>query len=254
MDTANGKYFYCVIKEEKPQKFKILGQEGKEVYTVNEGDLAIVASDTPKEEYSFIKEHLICHQKVIEGVMKEGYDVLPVRFGTVAKSEEDAREKILRAKRKELLETFPIVEGRIELGLRAIWKDMPSIFQEIVKENPEIQRAKKEAQKNPFQMKVAGVGELIQKALDAKREREAQKILSPLNSLSVKFKERELLRSREPLKDNMILSSAFLVPKKNEKEFDEEVQVLVKDYDQRIKFIYMGPIPPFNFVELHLEV
>jgi len=249
-----GKYLYCVIKERNSKKFNILGQEGKEVYTINEGNLAIVVSDTPKEEYSFIKEHLTCHQKVIEEVMKEGYDVLPVRFSTVAKSEEDIREKVLKRYRKKLLETFPIAEGRVELGLRAIWKDMPSIFQEILRENPEIQRVKEEAQKNPFQMKVAGVGELVQKTLDAKREKEAQKILSPLKKLAVDFKERELLRSREVMKDSMILSSAFLVSKDSEKEFDEKVKALVKDYDQRIKFIYMGPIPPFNFVSLVLDV
>ncbi|MDP2934808.1 MAG: GvpL/GvpF family gas vesicle protein, partial [bacterium] len=217
---TEGKYLYCVIKEKISPKFNILGQDGEKVYTISEGGLAIVVSDTLKEEYSFIKEHLTCHQRVIEEVMKKGYDVLPVRFGTVAKSAEDIREKILKAKRKELLETFPITEGRIELGLRALWKDMPSIFQEIVAENPEIQRAKKEAQKNPFQMKLAGVGELVQKALDAKREREAERILSPLKKLAVDFKERELLRSREVMKDSMICSSAFLVPKENEEEFD----------------------------------
>jgi len=251
---TEGKYLYCVIKEKSPKKFDILGQDEKEVYAVNAGGLAIAVSDTPKEEYSFIKEHLTCHQKVIEGIMKEGYDVLPVRFNTVAKSEKDIREKILKAKRKELLETFPIVEGRIELGLRAFWKDMPSIFQEIVAENKIIQQAKKEAQKNPNQFKVAAVGELVQKALDDKKEKEAQKILSPLKKLAVDFKERELLRSRDIMKDSMILSSAFLVPKKNEKEFDKRVGALVKDYDRRIKFIYMGPIPPFNFVELILHV
>ena len=251
---TEGKYLYCVIKEKSPKKFDILGQDEKEVYAVNAGGLAIAVSDTPKEEYSFIKEHLTCHQKVIEQVMNEGYDVLPVRFGTVAKSAENIREKILKAKRKELLETFPIVEGRIELGLRALWKDMPSIFEEIVAENREIQIAKKQVQKNPHQFAVAGVGELVQKALDANREREAEKILSPLKKLAVDFKERELLRSREVMKDSMILSSAFLVPKRNEKEFDKKVQVLVEDYDKRIKFIYMGPIPLFNFVELHLIV
>ena len=249
-----GKYLYCVIKEKSPRKFNILGQDEKKVYTINEGDLAIVASDTEKEEFSFIKEYLTCHQRVIEEVMQEGYDVLPVRFGTVAKSEEDIREKILKAKRKELLETFPIAEGRVELGLRAIWKNMPGIFQEIVKQNLEIQEAKRIAQKNPFQMRIAGVGELVQKALDAKRENEAHKILSPLKKLAVKFKERELLRSPEPLKDSMILSSAFLVPKKNEKEFDKKVEAFTKEYGERIKFIYIGPIPPFNFVELHLKV
>jgi len=249
-----GKYLYCVIKEKSPRKFNILGQDEKEVYTINEGDLAIVASDTEKEEFSFIKEYLTCHQRVIEEVMQEGYDVLPVRFGTVAKSEEDIREKILKAKRKELLEIFPIVEGRVELGLRAFWKDMPSIFQEIVKENPEIQREKKEAQKNLFQMRVANVGELVQKAFSLKRESEAKKILGPLKKLAVKFKERELLRSSDVMKDSMILSSAFLVSKESEKEFDKKVEAFTKEYGERIKFIYMGPISPFNFIELHLEV
>lgn len=257
-----GKYLYCVIKEKGSQKFNILGQEGKKVYpiygersrTINEGNLAIVVSDTSKEEYSFIKEHLTCHQRVIEAVMREGYDVLPIRFNTVAKSEKDIKEKILKAKRKELLATFPIIEGRVELGLRVLWKDMLAIFQEIVEENKTIQQAKKEAQKNPNQLKVARVGELIQKALDAKREKEAQQILSSLKGLAVDFKKRELLKSREPLKDLMILSSAFLVPKKNEKKFDKKVRAVAKDYDKRIKFIYMGPIPPFNFVELILHV
>lgn len=249
-----GKYLYCIIKERAPRKFNILGQEEKEVYTINKGGLAIAVSDTLKEEYSFIKEHLTCHQKVIEQVMNKGYDVLPVRFGTVAKSAEDIREKILKGKRKELLETFPIAEGRIELGLRAFWKDMPSIFQAIVAENKIIQQAKKEAQKKQNQFKVAAVGELVQKALDAKKEREVQEIISPLKKLAVDFKERELLRSREIMKDSMILSSAFLVPKKNEEEFDKRVEALTKEYGERIKFIYMGPIPPFNFVELHLIV
>jgi len=249
-----GKYLYCLIKEREPKKFNILGQDGEAVYTINEGNLAICVSDTSKEEYSFIKEHLTGHQKVIEEVMREGYDVLPVRFGTVAQNTEDIKEKILKAKRKELLETFPIAEGRVELGLRAIWKDMPAIFQEIVRENPEIQRARREAQKNPFQMKVASVGELVQKAIDAKREEEAQRILSPLKKLAVDFKERELLRSKDVMKDSMILSSAFLVSKENEKEFDKGVEAFIKEYDKRIKFIYVGPIPLFNFVELHLIV
>ncbi|MGB2762153.1 MAG: GvpL/GvpF family gas vesicle protein [Minisyncoccales bacterium] len=254
MIEAQGKYLYCVIKEKSPKKFNILGQEGKEVYTINERDLAIAVSDTLKTEYSFIKEHLTGHQRVIEEVMKEGYDVLPVRFGTIAKTAEDVREKILKSKRKELLETFPKVEGRVELGLRAYWKDMPGIFQEIVKENPEIQTAKKEAQKNPFQMKVASVGEIVQKALDAKREREAEKILNPLKKLAVDFKEREFLRSSDVMKDSMILSSAFLVSKDNEKEFDKRVESFTKKYGERMKFIYMGPIPPFNFVELVLNI
>lgn len=254
MVESIGKYLYCVVKEKKPQKFNFFGQDEKEVYTVHFGDLAIVVSDTEKEEYHFIKEYLTCHQKVIEEVMRKGYDVLPVRFGTVAPSTEYIREKLLRAKVKELIETFPLIEERIELGLRVFWKDMPSIFQEIVKENKEIQIAKKEAEKNPNQFKLAKVGEMVQKALEIKRQKEMIEILTPLKKLVVDFKERELIRQREILKDSMILSSAFLVPKENEDEFDRRVESFVKKYEGRMRFIYVGPIPPFNFVELHLKV
>ena len=52
----------------------------------------------------------------------------------------------------------------------------------------------------------------------------------------------------------MVLSSAFLVEKEKQKEFDDRIEELIKEYENRIKFIYIGPIPPFNFVELHLEV
>jgi len=131
---------------------------------------------------------------------------------------------------------------------------MPSVFQEIVDENKEIQMARKEAQKNSFRLKVASVGELVQKILNAKRESEAQKILAPLKKLAVDFKERELFRAREIMQDSMICSSAFLVPKEKGKEFDKRVSALIKDHDKRIKFIYVGPIPAFNFVELRLIV
>ena len=254
MDEATGKYLYCVVKEKKPQNFHFLGQEEKAVYTAHFGDLAIVVSDTEKEEYHFIKEYLTCHQKVIEEVMRKGYDVLPVRFGTVAPSADYIQEKLLKEKSTELLETFPIVEGRVELGLRVFWKDMPSIFQEIVKENKEIQIAKKEAEKNPNQFKLAKVGESVQKALEIKRQKEIIKILTPLKKLAVDFKEREHIRQREILKDSMILSSAFLVPKENEDEFDRRVESFIRKYERRMRFIYVGPIPPFNFVELHLKI
>ncbi|MFH1565254.1 MAG: GvpL/GvpF family gas vesicle protein [bacterium] len=254
MSEAKGKYLYCVIKERMSKKFNFLGQGGGKVYTINQGGLAMVVSDSDIKEYLFIKEYLISHQRVIEEVMKEGYDVLPVRFGTVSQNVQDIEGRILESKRDELWETFKTVEGKVELGLRAFWKDMPVIFQEIVSENKSIQEAKKEAQRKSHQLAVAGVGELIQKALDFKREKEAEQLLGQLKEITSDFKERELMRSAEPMKDSMILSSAFLVSKKNEKKFDKRAKALIEKHETRIKFIYIGPIPPFNFVELRLKI
>lgn len=254
MPKQQGKYLYCVIKEEQPKEFNISGQNGKEVHTVNAGDLALVVSDTSQRDFSFIKQHLTSHQQVIEQIMDNGYDVLPVRFNTVADSEQDLKQKVLKAKREKLLEAFPIVEGRVELGLRAFWKDMPSVFEEVTAENPKIQKAKKKAQQSSSRMKIAGVGELVQKAVDAKRENEASRIVTPLKELAADFKERELKRQKEVTKDSMILSYAFLVDKEKEQQFDKKVEALTEENKERIKFKYLGPIPPFNFVELSLKV
>ncbi|MFH1392334.1 MAG: GvpL/GvpF family gas vesicle protein [bacterium] len=231
-----GKYLYCIIKEKRPCKFK-------QAYTINQGNLAVVVRDLRSKKPCFSREHLIAHQKVIEKVMQQGYDVLPVRFGIVAKSTKDIKEKILKAKRKELLEAFKKTQGKVELGLKALWRDISSIFQEIG-ENKEIQIAKNQARKNPSQFRVAAVGELVGKALEQKREKEAQKIIQALDKLAVDFK------SRACFGDAMIFNSAFLVSKKKEKKFDKRVEEIGKKYDNRIKFIYVGPVPPYNFVNL----
>lgn len=231
-----GKYLYCVIQEKNPKKF---GQ----VYTINQGNLAIVVSDLGSKKPCFSRESLISHQKVIEEVMANGYDVLPARFGTAAKNSQDVKEKILKAKRKELLEALDKIRGKVELGLKALWRDISSIFQEIG-ENKEIQIAKNQARKNPSQFNVAAVGELVGKALEQKRKRDAQKIISPLKKIAADFVERNLVG------ESMISNSAFLVLKAKEKEFDQAVNGLADEYGKRIKFTYVGPVPPYNFVNL----
>ncbi len=249
MDKKGNTYLYCVIKVKKSRSFSIEGMDGATPYTIGDGKLAVVVSDTPRENYDFIREHLLAHQKVIEYVMRSGYDVLPVRFGTVAKASTDIEEKLLRARAQELVDEFKIVEGRTELGVRAIWKDMPRVFQEIVAEYPEIQKAKVLAQKNPIQFRVAAVGELVKRALDAKRAQEAKKIAESLGVLAVDTKERDLLA------EAMILSSAFLVSKAKEKVFDEQVRKLEQyGAGKGIMFKYFGPIPAYNFVEIHLHI
>lgn len=248
MSKESGKYIYCIIKEKRPAKFPFLGQEEKGVYLVHNGELAAVVSDSDVKDYPFTRECLVTHQRIIEEIMKKGYDVLPVRFSTVAEGGEAILEKILQAKKQELKDAFQIVEGKVELGLRALWENMGDIFKEIVQERSDIQRAKKEAEKNRNQFNVARVGELVAKALEEKREKEAEKILQPLKKLAADFKERQRIG------DSMILSSAFLVPRKNEKAFDIQVSQLRRIYGARIRFLYIGPIPPFNFVELKLVI
>lgn len=249
------KYLYCVIKERQKREFNILGIEKKKVYTVNEGELTMVVSDSETENYPFIRENIMAHHNVVQEVMKK-YDVLPVCFNTFAPTVEDIKERILKARVKEFLKLFPKVEENIELNFKAMWVDMPNIFQEIVNEDKEILRAKRLAQKNKLNpYKVAAIGERIAKKLELKRGREAQGILEVLKPLATEFKEKESGGlSSNPMGNAMICNVAFFIPKKQEKTFNTEVSKLIKEHKDRLLFIYVNPLPPFTFAELHISI
>ena len=48
----------------------------------------------------------------------------------------------------------------------------------------------------------------------------------------------------------MFVNAAFLVDKGREKEFDNIMDELGDKYKDRTKFLYVGPLPPFNFVNI----
>ena len=50
----------------------------------------------------------------------------------------------------------------------------------------------------------------------------------------------------------MIVNAAFLVDRGWEKEFDSKVAELDRKYAERIRFKYIGPGPPYNFVNLRI--
>ena len=247
---TDGKYLYCIIKEKKPREFNVLGIEGGRVYLISQGELSVVVSDAEIKEYPISRENTLTHQKVIEEVMKE-YDVLPMSFGTIAESEKDIKKKILKPRAKEFLNALGKIKGKVELNLKAIWLDMSSVFQEIIKENKEIQIAKNETSKisgirrTNFAIEI---GKIVASALEEKKEREAGEILKPLKKIAEDFKENKAQL------DQIIFNTAFLVSKEKEKEFDKEVSILGKRYSGRIKFLYVGRLPPFNFLELRLSI
>ena len=248
--NEKGKYLYCIIKEKKAKEFSVLGLERAKVYSIPEGKLSAVVSDAEIKEYPISRENTLIHQKVIEEMMKV-YDVLPVSFGTVAENEEAVKKKILRQKKEEILKTLEKIKGKVELNLKAIWLDMSNIFREVLKENKEIQSAKKEAStisgigKTNLAMEV---GKMVVSALEEKKERETKEILKPLKKIAEDFK-----KNKTQL-DQIIFNTVFLVSKEKEKEFDKRVSFLSEKYDGRIKFFYVGPFPPYNFIKLELSL
>ncbi|MGA9351590.1 MAG: GvpL/GvpF family gas vesicle protein [Anaerolineae bacterium] len=246
-ETPTGKYMYCIIRCPEPRQFTTLGigERGDVVNTIHFEDLATVVSDSPNIEYESSRRNMMAHTLVLEEVMRE-FTILPVRFGTVAPSVESIQEKLLKRRFGEFYGLLQEMGGRVELGLKAFWYE-DVIFQEIVEENPPIRRLRDGLMGRPSEETYYDrirLGEMIENAMWKKRDEDAEKILTPLRPLV-----RET-RSNKVIMDRMVLNAAFLVDEARQVEFDAAVERLDEEMGKRLIFKYVGPVPPYNFVNI----
>lgn len=246
--TEQGQYIYAIVAANEERGFgqKGIGDREDEVHTVCYQDIGAVVSPSPIVKYSVTRVNTMVHQKVMEEGMKY-YPLLPVRFGTIGERADLIKEKVLKARHDEFKDLLRYVEDKIELGLKALWTNKEAVFREIVDENKDIRllrdrliskglRAQRDDQ--------IRLGEMVKKALDAKKGREEKAILKFFKGLWVEHKANNVMG------DQMITNCAFLVQKDQEKAFDEAVDKLTGKHDGRMKLKYVGPVPPCNFVEI----
>jgi hypothetical protein len=236
-----GKYIYCIIKTDSSPNFGPIGIGGcgDEVTTISCEGLSAVVSNTPMTRYTLSRENLITHEKVIEKVMQE-FTVLPVRFCSIAESADEIRN-LLGKRHREFKSLLRDMDGKIELGLKCFFKDMKAIYKEIAN-SPEVSaKRKKGASSLDDQIEA---GKLVERLLENKKEAEGEEILSHLRRSAYDIALGKLLT------ENMFLNASFLVDKAREPEFDTLVDRLDKKYKDRGQFKYVGPVPPFNFVNV----
>jgi hypothetical protein len=245
-----GKYLYCIIPCQADRTFDEvgLGSEDGLVHTVCHKGLAVVVSNSPVKQYESTRRNMMAHERVLETVMKE-FTLLPVRFGTVTDSSATLEhiEKLLATRFEEFNRLLRDMEGKVELGLKAFWRDEKAIFEEIVAENTDIRRLRKSLSGKPREaIRFEGIplGRMVKEALDRKRSQEAAKILLPLQEVA------QRVRENNTLVDRAIVNAAFLVDRKREQDFDQAIRRLDEKLGNRVAFKYVGPVPPYNFVNI----
>jgi len=247
--TKEGKYIYCVMDSNQPQSFGPLGIGGRgdEVYTICSDDIAAVVSDAPIKRYRISRENSLAHEKAIEAVMAE-HTVLPVRFATVTEDEEKVM-KILEAEHDRFQELLMQMKDKTELSVKAVFKE-DVIYKHILEKYEDIRVLKEKIAPLPpektYHQRME-IGTMVEAALQQEKQIIKEDILNTLSSLAVEVK------TNDPYGELMIINAAFLVEKEKESEFDHQVQELGDRYGEKVKFKFVGMLPPFNFVNLVIE-
>jgi hypothetical protein len=245
---ARGKYVYCVIRSSKPLQFglsTIAGEVGG-VHTVNYKDLAAVVSDVPIGALDSTRENVLAHEHVNETVMRE-HTVIPMSFGTIFKTREDALE-LLRSAHDAFDDVLSKMQNKLEFGLKVLW-DRDAVIAEIEEEDEDIRRLRNEiaSQKGSTYFARMQYGRLLEAALQGRSERYVSGILEELRAAAV------AARINKPIGDKMILNGAFLVSRDSEGEFDQCIKQVAGQHE-KLTFKYTGPWPPYNFVNIRLKL
>lgn len=248
-ERCEGKYIYCIIDSRAPETFSSggIGGRGDRVQAVCFDSIAAVVSDSPVMEYRALKENMVTHEKAIEEAMQK-HTVLPVRFCTIAESEEKVK-KILEKEYDKFKDMLGNMEGKKELGLKAMFKE-DVIYKEIIEKYENIRKFKEKIANLPPEKTYSQrmeIGRMVEQALEKEREKSKKEILDNLSPLA------EDVKINNTYGERMILNSAFLVNKENEAAFDKKVNELDEKYGYKIIFKYVGTLPPFNFVNLIIK-
>lgn len=245
--VQEGQYIYCIIGTGEARNFGPLGMGGRgdPVTTIAYRDLSAVVSSVSMAKYVVSKETMLAHEKVVERVMTE-YTVLPVRFYTVAPNAEDIRN-LLRARYGEFKRLLREMDNQVELGLKARWKNLEVILGELWQESRDLRKLREMDPVQANDQRKKEIATAVEAALEEKRRREREALLAPLKRVASD------LRLNQTYGDEMVVNAAFLVDRGREGEFDAEVRDLEAKYGGRMELRYVGPAPPYNFVNVEIK-
>jgi hypothetical protein len=238
MDTE-GKLILCIVEAEPLPHMCASG-----IYAIPYRDIAAVVRDVPLPAPQPTRQDLVSHLRMIEHIMTTR-TVIPVVFGSIARTEEEVIEGVLASHYDEWQALLLRLAGKVELGLKVLWREMGTVFAEIVADHDAI-RARRDVialrpQASTYHDRIE-IGEMVAQALEEKKRREAAAMLEALAPFAAE------VRGGKLLGENMILNTAFLVERAREAQFDREVSRLAQAHGERLVFKYVGPAPPFNFV------
>jgi len=267
-----GKYIYGVISTDTEEFFSLGGiaafeniypftnptdvvnsiKTSNRAYTIAFQDIAAVVKDSLIVDYSHMPKEmlarlLVSHQQLIEKIMTK-HSIIPMRLGTFAGSDEEVRQ-ILAKGYRTIKDIFERAKNSLEIDVVATLNDFKSFLREVSEEE-EIRQLKQSLLNKKGgvtiddQMKV---GVLVKKHLDKKKEMLAGRIRAVLSEIVQNFKVHDLMD------DKMVFNGAFLIGQNGQEEFEQQVEQVNDEFEDKLNFRCVGPLPPYSFYTLEVK-
>jgi Gas vesicle synthesis protein GvpL/GvpF len=237
-------HVYGVVAAATPLPDDLRGRHEAGLRLVVHGDLAAVVSEIDADA-RVRRDDLLAHARVLETLV-EGSTVLPIRFGVIVGNDEEVAHNILEAGETGLTSLLKSFDGLVQLTVKA-YHEEDEALKELLRQRPEIRSVREDIASGAasYQSQIR-LGEAIAVALDELASADAAMLNEELSGLA----ERIILQ--EVSGRNQVLDAALLVKRGNRARTDEGVARLSRTLPDRLRLRYIGPQPPYAFVDTEL--
>ena len=242
----NGLYLYGILPAPISEKVVLEGLDQQAVHSYSVDGFNFLYSEAKKEKYLTSRRNLLCHEKVLELAMSEGFrTLLPLRFGLVVKTWETVTDQLTRPHKDKLEELFQKLEGRREVSVKVFWNSQSEI-QGLLESNVSLKKKRDAMQgKALSQSEIIEIGKLIENGLLLRKQGVIDVFRSELKALAEEFVE------NDPMTEEMIYNAAYLIPWESESNFSQKVEAIDQKFGDRLRLRYNNFTAPYTFAQLY---
>jgi hypothetical protein len=239
----SGLYIYGIMREADLARVDptVLFPE-KRIFMVVKDRFGAVAASTQEETFKSTPEGLLHHFEVLSRLLNVG-PVFPIRFGTVAGTQEDVRH--LLGSLLSLIE--PVLDrlnGKVEFDVEARWNPQVA-YSRIAAGDPEIQAFKERIASRGAQPSMEdrlSVGKRVAAVIANRAELYRQQIKEALREASLEYAPLPMGRDKD-----LFMNMAFFVEQTQTEAFEKKLYSLGESFQDAVHFKYAGPLPPYSF-------
>ena len=218
---AAGVVVYGVVRPRVAVDGAAEGVAGAPVDLVAAGKTAALVSDVETLDLRATRRDLLAHSRVLEKALTSS-PVLPLRFGIVFRDRESVTSELLVPRRAELESLLSRLEGLVELRVKAFHVE-DEVLRDVLSSDPSL-------------------GEAVAYAVERERRSDADAILDRLRPLA-----RDVAVEPDP-PAGYVMTASFLIDRDRVGAFDGAMDDLARHAARRLRFKYVGPLPPHSFV------
>jgi hypothetical protein len=241
---ATGYYVYGVVPAGGAPRPSLRGIDDTEVEYVEHEDVAAATSVIVLDRPPGRRAELMAHTAVVDALAAAG-TVLPVKFGSILQDRDSVVLDLLAPAHDRFVDLLANLEGCRQFNLRATYVQ-DQVLAEIVQTNPEVAELRRRTRDLPegaVHPDLVRLGELVSRALEDRRDDDAQLIMQTVRPLTLDE------APRQGGGVDRLLELAVLVEDERIAEFEDSLEDLAEALHERIRLRLTGPVAPYDFAE-----